>query len=141
MKQNAKEYLNSVRLADKRIKIKNEELHQLQLNIAQTSPQSTGERVQSSNKSSFTQTVDKIVDLQAEISSEIDSLVELKAEARNQINQLSDERFIIVLTDYYINCKTWEQVAKDNGYSLRYIFKLHGKALRTFSYFLKKDIV
>ncbi len=131
-KQSAKEYLSSVRLADRHIKIKEEELHQLQLNIAQISPQTTGERVQSSNKSSFTQTIDKIVDLHNEINSEITSLVELKSEVRNKINQLSDKRFIIVLTDYYINCKTWEQVAKDNNYTDRHVYRLHGLALQNF---------
>ena len=131
-KQSAKEYLNSVRLADRRIKIKIEELHQLQLNVDQIIPQTTGERVQSSNKGSFTKTVDKIVDLQNKINSEIDSLLELKSEVRNKINQLSDERFIVVLTDYYINCKTWEQVAKDNYFNSRYVYKLHGQALQDF---------
>lgn len=130
--QSAKEYLNSVRLADRRIKIKIEELHQLQLNVDQIIPQTTGERVQSSNKGNFTKTVDKIVDLQNKINSEIDSLLELKSEVRNKINQLSDERFIVVLTDYYINCKTWEQVAKDNNYTDRHVYRLHGLALQNF---------
>ena len=130
--QSAKEYLNSVRLADRRIKIKIEELHQLQLNVDQIIPQTTGERVQSSNKGTFTKTVDKIVDLQNKINSEIDSLLELKSEVRNKINQLSDERFIVVLTDYYINCKTWEQVAKDNNYTDRHVYRLHGLALQNF---------
>ena len=130
--QSAKEYLNSVRLADRRIKIKIEELHQLQLNVDQIIPQTTGERVQSSNKGSFTKTVDKIVDLQNKINSEIDSLLELKSDVRNKINQLSDERFIVVLTDYYINCKTWAEVSKSIGYEERYTRKLHGWALQKF---------
>ena len=128
----AKEYLNSVRLADRRIKIKIEELCQLQLNVDQIIPQTTGERVQSSNKGSFTKTVDKIVDLQNKINSEIDSLLELKSDVRNKINQLSDERFIVVLTDYYINCKTWAEVSKSIGYEERYTRKLHGWALQKF---------
>lgn len=131
-KQSAKEYLNSVRLADRRIKIKIEELYQLQLNVDQIIPQTTGERVQSSNKGSFTKTVDKIVDLQNKINSEIDSLLELKSDVRNKINQLSDERFIVVLTDYYINCKTWAEVSKSIGYEERYTRKLHGWALQKF---------
>lgn len=132
LEQSAKEYLNSVRLADRRIKIKIEELHQLQLNVDQIIPQTTGERVQSSNKGSFTKTVDKIVDLQNKINSEIDSLLELKSDVRNKINQLSDERFIVVLTDYYINCKTWAEVSKSIGYEERYTRKLHGWALQKF---------
>ena len=67
-----------------------------------------------------------------EINSEITSLVELKSEARNKINQLSDKRFIIVLTDYYINCKTWAEVSEGTGYEERYTRKLHGWALKEF---------
>ena len=128
----AKEYLNRVRLTDKRIKIKNEELYHLQLSIAQISPQTNTERVKSSNESGFMQTVDKIIDLQTDINAEIDKLVDLKNEARNKINQLDDERYIIVLTEYYINCKTFEQTAIDNNYSKRHVLRLHGWALQSF---------
>lgn len=128
----AKEYLNAVRLINKRINVKSDELYHLQMNIARISPQTTNDRVQSSSDNDPMKIVDKIVDLRNEINAEIDELVDLKIAVRAKINQLSDERFVIILTDYYINCKTWEQVATDNHYDIRYVFKLHDHALMEF---------
>lgn len=119
-------------MLDRTIKIKDEELHSLQLNLAQISSQPLNERVLSSNTSDTMKAIDTIIDMQVEIRREICNLVHLKNEARNKINQLSDSRYIDILTDYYINCKTWEQVAEDNGYSDRHVRRLHGYALQSF---------
>lgn len=128
----AKEYLNSVRKADRQINVKHKELSYLALKVAQISPQTKAERVLSSSSTDPMKIVDKIVDLQTEINSEIDELVKLRAEVLNKINQLNDERYRNVLTEYYINCETWEQVSKTLKYDLRYVFKLHAKALNAF---------
>lgn len=128
----AKEYLKSIRTLDRTIKIKNEELHSLQLNLAQISSQPLNERVLSSNTSDTMKAIDTIVDMQVEIRREVCNLVHLKNEARNKINQLSDSRYIDILTDYYINRKTWEQVADNMGYDLRWVYRLHGRALQVF---------
>lgn len=128
----AKEYLSRARSADKRINAKNRELHGLRQNIAQLGAQSKSERVQRSSSGDSMKIVDKIIDLQNEINREIDNLVDLKKEIREKINQLTDERYITVLTDYYINCKTWEQVAISSNFDLRYVYKLHGRALQSF---------
>ncbi len=128
----AKEYLSRARSADRRINAKNRELHGLRLNVAQMGAQSNSERVQRSSSGDGMKIVDKIIDLQNEINGEIDALVELKKEIRGKINQLGDERYITVLTDYYINCMTWEQVAISSYFDLRYVYKLHGRALQSF---------
>lgn len=135
----AKEYLKSIRTLDMAIKVKEEELYRLKLNIASLSPQTTGERVMNSSTSDMMSTVDKIVDMQAVINAEIDRLVDLKEEARTKINQLKDTRYVSLLTDYYINCKTWEQVADDIGYDLRWVYRLHGRALQSFSKIYETD--
>lgn len=135
-KLTAKEYLNAIRTTDKLINIKNEELYHLQLKVAQISPQTKAERVLSSSTSDFMRTVDKIVDLQNEINREIDYLITIKDEARSKINRLSDNRYKAVLIDYYINCKTWEQVAEDLQYDLRWVYRIHGRALQEFSKFI-----
>ena len=135
----AKEYLKSIRTLDMAIKVKEEELYRLKLNIASLSPQTTGERVMNSSTSDMMSTVDKIVDMQAVINAEIDRLVDLKEEARTKINQLKDTRYVSLLTDYYINCKTWEQVADDMGYDKRWVYRLHGRALQSFSKIFETD--
>ena len=135
----AKEYLKSIRTLDMAIKVKEEELYRLKLNIASLSPQTTGERIMNSSTSDMMSTVDKIVDMQAVINAEIDRLVDLKEEARTKINQLKDTRYVSLLTDYYINCKTWEQVAEDMEYDLRWVYRLHSRALQSFSKIFEID--
>ncbi|MCI5617918.1 MAG: DUF1492 domain-containing protein [Ruminococcus sp.] len=131
---NAKEYLNRVRLTDISINTKSDELYHLKLKSLQVSPQSQGERVQSScSGGDFTKIIDRIVLLQDKINEEIDLLVELKEQARTLIHMLTDERYKTVLTEYYLNHKTWEQVADCMNYDLRWVYRIHGKALKEFS--------
>lgn len=131
---NAKEYLNRVRFADISINTKNDELYHLKLKSLQVSPQSQGERVQSSGSGGdFAKIIDKIVLLQDKINEEIDRLVELKEQARTFIHMLTDERYKTVLTEYYLNHKTWEQVADCMNYDLRWVYRIHGKALKEFN--------
>lgn len=131
---NAKEYLNRVRFADISINTKNDELYHLKLKSLQVSPQSQGEKVQSSGSGGdFTKIIDKIILLQDKINEEIDLLVELKEQARTLIHRLTDERYKAVLTEYYLNHKTWEQVADCMNYDLRWVYRIHGKALKEFS--------
>nr|DAG50820.1 MAG TPA: Protein of unknown function (DUF1492) [Caudoviricetes sp.] len=131
---NAKEYLNRVRFADISINTKNDELYHLKLKSLQVSPQSQGERVQSSGSGGdFTKIIDKIFLLQDKINEEVDRLVELKDQARTLIHMLTDERYKTVLTEYYLNHKTWEQVADCMNYDLRWVYRMHGKALKEFS--------
>ena len=42
---------------------------------------------------------------------EVDRLVDLKVKVRKKINQLQDNRFKCILINYYINNKTFEQIA------------------------------
>lgn len=122
------------------INVKDRELLDLRSKVTQLSPQASSEHVLSSGTNDIMKTVDKIVDLQAVINSEIDKLVDLKNEARQLISKLKDYRYEAVLTAYYINHMTWEQVAVHLGYDERYIFKLHGRALQAFDRILKEDI-
>ena len=65
------------------------------------------------------QTVDKIVDLQAEVNKEIAVLVDLIAEIHTKIEQLENPTERAVLTERYINVKSWEEIAESIGYSDR----------------------
>ena len=111
-----------------------DELYHLKLKSLQVSPQSQGERVQSSGGGGdFTKIIDKIFLLQDKINEEVDQLVELKEQARTLIHRLTDERYKTVLTEYYLNHKTWEQVADCMNYDLRWVYRIHGRALKEFN--------
>lgn len=95
------------------------ELHKLKLEML---------RVNSPSKV----TLETIIALEEQINSEIDSYTEQKVKARELINGLSDDRYKAVLTEYYLNTKTWEQVAESLNFERRWVFHLHGQALQQF---------
>lgn len=130
----AKEYLNQARSLNMEIKSKLEELHQLREKSSYSSNFSELGRVKSTPKNTSNITVDKIVDLEKIINEEIDILVDLKTKIHTAINNLSDSCQRTVLTEYYLNGKTWEQVAEIVNYQNRNIYYIHGQALKQLKY-------
>ena len=55
-----------------------------------------------------------------------------RMEIVEQIGLLSDGLLVAVLFSRYVDCKTWEQIAVDMGYSYRHVVRLHGEALAKF---------
>ena len=53
------------------------------------------------------------------------------ADAETKISQL-DTRYSDILYRRYICDMTWQQIADDTHYTLRYVFQLHGQALIEF---------
>lgn len=73
--------------------------------------------------------VAKIVDLQAEINSDIDALVELKQEIGATIKAIPDTELQTILEKRYLCFQPWEEIAADMSYDIRWLYRLHGKAL------------
>ena len=73
---------------------------------------------------------DRLVELESLVDAKIDEQISLKAEILNTIMQLEDRRQRLVLMEYYIEMKTFEQVAVDIHYSWRQIMNIHGHALK-----------
>ena len=70
-----------------------------------------------------------IIELEDEISKDVVELVALKKEIIEVIKQVGNTEYQTLLEERYLCFITWEQIAVDMGYELRYIHKLHGKAL------------
>lgn len=128
----AKQYLKQARTLDMEINAKDRELHQLKLKSLCVQSVAISERVQSSGSNSGNKIIDKIVDLQIEINTEIDKLVDLKIEIHNKINAVDNPLHRTVLTEYYTNAATWEQVAEIINYSERQARRIHVWALQSF---------
>lgn len=69
---------------------------------------------------------------------QIEKLEQTRAEILQVIGQVEDNTLATLLTEYYVNDKTWEEVAVHMQYSWRWTMKLHGKALRAVEAILKK---
>ena len=77
----------------------------------------------------------KIMDLEEELCSAMADLVDVTCKIARAIQKLDNYDYQDLLVMRYVLGKTWEKIAEDMNYELRYIHKLHGKALRELKIF------
>ena len=127
---NTKTYLSQARYLDMRIKSKLQQVDSLnELATTCTSVLTGMPRNPSGSTSRMADAVCKIVDLQAEINRDIDTLVNLKKEIMGVIKAVVNPEHQTLLEKRYLCFLSWEKIAVDMGYDLRYIHKLHTRAL------------
>ena len=73
---------------------------------------------------------DRLVELESLVDAKIEEQIAMKAEILGTIMQLEDRRHRLILMEYYVEMKTFEQVAVDMNYSWRQIMNIHGHALK-----------
>lgn len=92
-------------------------------------PQSNGERVQSSgNQQKMADAINRIVDLQSEINVLIDKLIDAKQEIISNIEQLSATEYD-VLHKRYIQGMQYDEIGATRGMSKSWATTTHGNAL------------
>ena len=136
----AKEYLRQAFCLNRRIASDVEEMKELrELAESVTSPQ-YGERVQTSPSytAPFVRSIEKLVDLEAKIADELDRLVDLKTEIRETIDRVEDADQRMLLRYRYIHFHTWEEIADEMNYGLRWVYIIHGHALDSVNRILKE---
>ena len=126
----AKEYLSQARYLDNRIKSKLLQIDSLN-ELATCCTPSYSDMPKSPNRegSRMESAILDIIELEDEISKDVVELVALKKEIIEVIKQVGNTEYQTLLEERYLCFITWEQIAVDMGYELRYIHKLHGKAL------------
>jgi hypothetical protein len=136
----SKEYLAQAYRIDQRINSKLEQIVSLrELATKATSTLSDTPPSGTRNMHSMEDTIAKMMDLENEINVDIDMLVDLKREFVFIIKKISNPEYQTLLELRYLCFKTWEQIAVDMGYDLRYLHKLHGKALENCEINFKED--
>lgn len=132
----AKQYLNRVRRIDEDIaelldtKTKaREALERMTQNYSGDGAQSTKDPHK----------FDRLVVLDSLIDELIDQQIAIKAETLSTIAKLKDNRMRIMLEKYYINMKSWHQVAREMHYSDSHMRKMHGYALLAVDKLIKDD--
>ena len=125
-----KAYLSQARHLDTRIKSKLQQVDSLNELATNCSMILTGmPRNPSASNSRMAEAITKIVDLQNEINRDIDKLVELKREIMGVIKAVQNPDFQTILEKRYLCFLSWEKIAVDMDYDLRYVHKLHTQAL------------
>ena len=133
----AKEYLSQARLLDARINAKIQQVAALNDLATHATATLTGmPRNPNRSESRMAEAVVKIVDLQNEINHDIDELVDLKREIVGVIKRIDNPEYQTLLELRYLCFYSWEKVAVEMEYDLRYLHKLHRKALEQCSAFV-----
>lgn len=135
----AKQYLRRIRELDIDVSRTLEQIEILHAQVTKTTTTLSDMPKGSGDQDKTASTIAKIVDLKRGLRGKIEEYVELKAKAIEQIDGLEDGRYRQVLTHYYINGKTWEEIAVVTNYTYKWVHVLHGRALREFESVLQKS--
>ena len=135
----AKEYLAQARNIDQRINDKLAyvaQLHDMATNVSAVI--SNMPKSPSPNNQRMETIIARLTDTEDEINADIDRLISLKLEIMNTIWQVADENAQMVLERRYHSFKSWEEIAADMSVSVRWVHKIHGKALDEVEKILEK---
>lgn len=124
----AKEFLRRAREVDRRVDEAQERVERLRARLeAGRMSQITG--MPRGGSGDWTQTVDRLIALEQAVNARTRELVRWKLAAMDAIDAVEEARLREVLELYYIDGFTWEQVAKQMNTDLRWVYRLHGRAL------------
>lgn len=127
----AKEYMEQARYLDMQINSKIEQVKTLnELATKVTTVYSDMPHSPNRNTGRMEETVAKIIDLESEIDRDIDALVDLKREIMRVVNSVESAEYRTILEMRYLQFKKWEQIALLMSTDLRWVYRMHGKALK-----------
>lgn len=127
---NVKEYLSGAYHIDQRIDCKMEQIKSLRcLATKATSTLSDMPISKTEGQSRMADVIAKIVDLEEEINKDIEKLVEIKKNIVSTIKKVQNPELQTLLELRYLCFRTWEQIAVEMNYDLRYLHKLHRRSL------------
>ena len=129
----AKKYLLQIYNLDKEINSKQSERDEIMSTLLKAVDTSAEPLFNTGTVSDPTgNTVMKLMEYNDRTNERIDRLVDLKIQISGEIDQLENGNHRMVLRERYINNKKWEEIAVEQNYAIRYIYKLHGFALNEF---------
>lgn len=127
-----KQYLSQITEIETRINLKLECLAEMKAKIINVSSKIKLDVIQSSNKSDFTDSINRMIDIENEVNELLDLLIDKRRKIESQIYGLDNELYRIVLTRRYILGWDLKSIATDIPHDYGYIRKVHGWALEAF---------
>ena len=126
----AKEYLLQIRFIDNRIAAKREQAQYFYDQATKcTTTWSDMPPGQPNGRSRMADYVMKMIELENEMTKEMMDLANLKKQIMDTINKIDNMEYKTILEERYLSFKSWEQISEDMGYTVRHIYRLHGRAL------------
>lgn len=125
-----KEFLRSVREQDRLLRAYEQELEDLRHRAYNISSPKLGDKIQSNHLATLDEIVDKLDSQIEKVNAAWDELIDKRDKAKALIDKVEDESGRCVLYRYYILGQTWELIAVETNYTIRWVYKLHGKTLQ-----------
>lgn len=125
-----KEFLQSVRNQDGLLRAYEQELNDLRRRAYSISSPKLGDKIQANHLTTLDAIVEKLERQAEKVNQAWDKLIELRERAKALIQKEHDNDCWCVLYRYYILGQTWEQIAVEMNYTIRWTYKLHDKALQ-----------
>ena len=124
----AKEFLRRAREVDRRVDEAQERAERLREKL-EAGRMSSVTGMPRGGGADWTETADKLIELERVVNQRTRELVRWKLAAIDAIRSVEEPRLAEVLELYYIDGLTWEQVAQRMGRDIRWVYRLHGRAL------------
>lgn len=126
-----KKLLQQAFILNKQIMQKHEEIERIEAIAAKTTTILQQDKIFSStNSDKIGNCIAKKDEILHKLNDDLDALLMVSNDIINAINSLDNELHKLVLTERYLNLKSWERIAVDINYDYRYVLKLHGRALQ-----------
>jgi DNA-directed RNA polymerase specialized sigma24 family protein len=90
-------------------------------------------------KSPMENAIVRMVMLEQEINNDIDILYNLKTDIELLVLEIEDPLYRAIINQRYIKNKSWEEIAEALGYQVRWVLKLHNRALKEAEKILLKN--
>ena len=127
---NVKSYLNQARMLDKRIDSKLEQVERLRALAERTTTVLSSQPKGTSGTNRTEYCVQKIWELEREINADSDALIDLKRDIQDAIFRMKNDQYRTLLEYRYLCGNTWEQIAEKMRIDLRWVYRMHGRALQ-----------
>ena len=124
----AKEFLRRARSVNRRVDEAQERVERLRARL-EAGRMSSITGMPRGGAQDWTATADKLIELERRVNERTRELVRWKLMAMDAIDLVDEARQREVLELYYIDGFTWEQVAQRMQLDVRWVYRLHGRAL------------
>lgn len=126
-----KKLLQQAFILNKQILQKHEEIERIEAIATKTTTILQQDKIFSStNSDKIGECIAKKDEIVRQLSDDLDALIMISKSIIEAINSLDNELHKLVMTERYLNLKSWERIAVDINYDYRYVLKLHGRALQ-----------
>jgi hypothetical protein len=126
-----KDYLKSYKKTRNRLNALELQLMQIKIDMCNVkASQGDGMPRAKGGTTDLSRYIEQVANLEEWIDDKRNELIDKQSKITEAINSLDDDDECTVMTEKYLNGKTWEQVAEDNGFAWMTMHRIHGRALK-----------